>query len=100
MPTPPNYAAHGIERFLNESLREVLGEDDAAEVVAQVDDYSGRITLVRIADGARTYLGDESDEADPDYWAVVRPDADERVAEGTLDSVIEGLRGWIKGEAN
>jgi hypothetical protein len=97
-PRPPNHAALGVERFLNDRLREVLGEDDAAEVIAEVDDYSDQMTFVRIADGARLHLGDESDENDRDYWAAVRQDDDQRVAEGPLDSVIEGLRGWITGE--
>lgn len=97
MTGPPNYAAHLVEAFLNNKLREVLGEEDAAGVVAEVDDYTDKITLVRIPDGSRLHLEDESNDDDPDYWAAGRYDMDERKAEGPLDSVIEGLRKWVKG---
>lgn len=93
---PPNYAAPRLERWLNDKLREVLGEDDAS-VLAEVDEYTDEATLTRMSDGRQMHLVDESDDAEPDYWSAVPHGTDERAAEGPLDAVIEDLRRWVKG---
>src|SRR4051794_37248031 len=84
-------------RFLSDKLREVLGEDTAAWVSVDVDEYSDQIRLIRVRDDARMGLADESDEEVGDYWCAGDFDEDLRLVEGSLDVVLEGLREWIQG---